>query len=429
MKRQTMHTHANTQRACGLDFGTSNSTLGTAQGGNLRLIALEEGHVTVPSAVFFGQDLETQFLIGRAAVKAYTDGMPGRLMRSLKSILGSSLIDERTQVYRKRLAFSQVIEHYVASLKRRAEQSLSFDLDCVVHGRPVHFVDNDADADRYAEDSLRQIAHNIGFKHVSFQFEPIAAASDFERQVERDHIALIADIGGGTSDFTVVRLGPSARARADRASDILATGGMRLGGTDYDRYLSMNVFMPLLGYRSRQKRGDINVPSGPFVDLSTWASVHHVYDPKRLTEIKAIRHSAAEPDLLNRLLHVIEHRKAHSILIAAEAAKIALSDHSAHETDFAWIEKNLSAVAQREAFEVFTQSLFDRLKTASADCVKHAGLTHDKITAVFFTGGTSSIPSVRRAILSNFEGALVVDGDKFGSVGLGLSIEAARRYG
>ena len=129
------------------------------------------------------------------------------------------------------------------------------------------------------------------------------------------------------------------------------------------------------------------------------------------------------------MLRVVEHRQVHSILMAAEAAKIALSEQNTHETDLSWIEKNLKALSTRAAFETATRHLYDRLRSASAACVKAAGLRNEQLTAVFFTGGTSSIPNVRQAILSNFDGALVIDGDRFGSVGKGLSIEAARRYG
>ncbi len=424
-----MKTSPSAKAHCGLDFGTSNSTLGTFADGKAQLLPLENDSTAIPSAVFFGTEPASQFLIGRAAVSAYVDGEPGRLMRSLKSILGSSLVDERTQVFRRRIAFAEVIQLYVAALKARAEQFGQMELASVVMGRPVHFVDNDPEADQYAEETLRQIAVSAGFKHVSFQFEPIAAAQDFEQQVEREHVALIADIGGGTSDFTIARLSPASRSKADRASDILATGGIRLGGTDYDRQLSMASFMPLLGYGSLQKRGDIDVPSGPYWDLSTWANIHHLYDPKRLFEIRAVRHSAMEPLLLNRLIHVVEQRRCHSLLIEVEAAKIALSQVNDVTSPLGWIEPGLCANSTREAFEKSTKRLFDRLAEASTQCVRAAGLQNDQVTTVFFTGGTSSIPSVRQAILNHFPDADVVDGDRFGSVGLGLAVESARRYG
>src|ERR1700682_659352 len=190
---------------CGLDFGTSNTTLGTIEGHAPVLVALEDGEGTIPSAIFYETD--GAVLIGRRAVEAYVEGAPGRLMRSLKSVLGTSLIDETTRLGRERVSFRDVIAYYLGAVKRRAEQATGRELCNVVHGRPVHFVDNSDDADRKAERTLREIAREVGFDEVTFQFEPIAAALDYERQISTEEIALIADIGGGTLGFSVVRRG------------------------------------------------------------------------------------------------------------------------------------------------------------------------------------------------------------------------------
>ena len=219
--------------ACGLDFGTSNTTFGSMIGNAPSLVPLEGAQTTIPSAIFYERD--GAVLIGRRAIDAYVDGGPGRLMRSLKSVLGTSLIDETTQVGRERSSFRDVIAYYLGAVKRRAEQAAGREFRNVVHGRPVHFVDNAPAADRKAEATLRAIVREIGFDNVTFQFEPIAAALDYERQIVREEIALIADIGGGTSDFSIVRLSPDRHRKAERQSDILANDGVRIGGTDFDR--------------------------------------------------------------------------------------------------------------------------------------------------------------------------------------------------
>ena len=159
-------------------------------------------------------------------------------------------------------------------MKRRAEQATGREFRHVVHGRPVHFVDNAPEADRKAEETLRAIAREIGFDEVTFQFEPIAAALDYERQIAAEEIALIADIGGGTSDFSIVRLGPRVTARPIAPADILANDGVRIGGTDFDRQLSLGVVMPLLGFGSAMKRAGLDVPSSYFHDLATWSNIN-----------------------------------------------------------------------------------------------------------------------------------------------------------
>ena len=212
-------------------------------------------------------------------------------MRSLKSVLGTSLIDETTRLGRERTSFRDVIAYYLGAVKRRAEQATGRELRDVVHGRPVHFVDNAPDADRKAEQTLREIAREIGFDEVTFQFEPIAAALDYERQIATEEVALIADIGGGTSDFSIVRLGPQRHGKADRAADILANDGVRIGGTDFDRQLSLGVVMPLFGFGSPMKRAGLDVPSSYFHDLATWSNINRMYEPRVIADIRQVRHA------------------------------------------------------------------------------------------------------------------------------------------
>ncbi|MDC7786812.1 Hsp70 family protein [Rhodoplanes sp. TEM] len=416
-------------RACGLDFGTSNSTLGVAGADAPALLALDHGSTTVPSAVFFGLDHAHHVLIGRDAIAAYVDGVQGRFMRSLKSILGTPLIDEKTQLLRRRVAFREIVRTYVETLKHRAEAQSGCPLDRVVHGRPVHFVDGDAAADSRAEATLADIARQAGFSEVSFQYEPVAAAFDYERSVAAETLALVADIGGGTSDFSVVRLGPDRRGRDERKRDILASGGTRLGGTDYDRALALAAVMPALGFRTLMTRGDVEVPSGPYFDLATWATVNRLYDKAVLPELKLVRREAREPKLLARLIHLIEMRRGHSVLIEVERGKIALSDAEETTIPLDWLEKGLHPAATRPQFEAATVPLGERLRNTVRETIAAAGLAAEAIDAVFFTGGGSLVPSVRAAVRAVLPEAAVVDGDRFGAVGLGLTIEAQRRYG
>jgi hypothetical chaperone protein len=410
--------------ACGLDFGTSNTTLGIGSGGVPSLVPLEGAHRTLPSAIFFapGRDAE----IGRAAIESYVEGTPGRLMRALKSVLGSALVEESTPVGRERIRFRDVIARYLTAVKARAEAETGLSLDAVVHGRPVHFVDDDPAADRKAEDTLRQIAEGIGFRHVRFQFEPIAAALDYERTVTGEEIALIADIGGGTSDFSIVRLSPERHRREDRADDILANDGVRIGGTDFDRTLSLGAVMPLLGLGSPMKRGDLAVPNAYFHDLATWSSINRLYNAKTLREIDEVVRDAARPDLVTRLRRVVEAERGHSLAMAVEGAKIATSDSGQGQVDLGWVEPDLSAGVDRPRLAAHTEDLARRMAQRIGRCLDQAGLTADRIDALFLTGGSTGLPHVRAALTASVPGARVVDGDTFGSVGLGLTLEAAR---
>ncbi len=413
--------------ACGLDFGTSNTTLGLATGERPALASLEGSHRTIPSAIFFEPGREP--LIGRSGIERYVEGVPGRLMRSLKSVLGSSLIDETTQIGRERVRFRAVIARYLAAVKARAEEQAGHALDSVVHGRPVHFVDDDPAADRKAEDTLRAIAGEVGFREVRFQYEPIAAALDYEQSVTREEIALIADLGGGTSDFSIVRLSPERHGRAERADDILANDGVRIGGTDFDRSLSVGTVMPLLGLGSLMKRADLRVPNGYFHDLATWSSINRLYDRRTLREIDELERDAGQPELIRRLRTVVETERGHSLAMQVEGAKIAASDRDHGRIELGWIEPDLAIALDRTGLAEHTNRLSVRIAERIERCLAQAGLAADAIDALFLTGGTTGLPHVRAALTACVPQARVIDGDTFGSVGIGLTIEAMRVFG
>jgi hypothetical chaperone protein len=412
---------------CGLDFGTSNTTLGTIENHAPVLAALESDHTTIPSAIFY--EVDGEVLIGRRAIEAYVEGAPGRLMRSLKSVLGTSLIEETTRLGRERVRFRDVIAYYLSAVKRRAEQATGRELRDVVHGRPVHFVDNAPDADRKAEQTLREIAREVGFDDVTFQFEPIAAALDYERLISSEEVALIADIGGGTSDFSIVRLGPQRHGKADRSADILANDGVRIGGTDFDRQLNLGVVMPLFGFGSAMKRAGLDVPSSYFHDFATWSSINRMYEPRVLADIRQVRQEASEPELLDRLVRVVEEQRGHTLAMEVEDAKIALSEQRQAEIPLEWVAPGLAASISRADLVSHTKNLADRIAARIQNCLAQAGLSADSIDAVFLTGGSVKLAHVRKAITRAVPAARMVDGDTFGAVGKGLTLEALRRYG
>ncbi len=415
--------------ACGLDFGTSNTTLGVPDAGDgFRLLALDGTRTTLPTAVFF--DFEADAVtIGQAAVDSYVSGVEGRLMRSIKSMLGTDLIDADTALRKGRISFRAVIGTFLDTVKRRAEETLGAELGDVVVGRPVHFVDGDPAGDAAAEETLGAIARAAGFRNVSFQFEPIAAALDYEQQVTGEELALIADIGGGTSDFSVVRIGPDRRGKPDRSGDILANDGIRVGGTDFDRDFSLATAMPELGHGSALKRAGLLAPKSVYFDLATWSKINFLYTAKALAELERLMRDSAVPEKIERLIGIVEHRQGHALAMAVERAKIALSDHPEAQLALDWGEGSLALPVDVPGLNRATGSLAARIGTRIRDCLADAGVTPDRIDAVFLTGGSTLLPQVRAAILAEAPDARVVEGNIFGSVGLGLTVEAQRRYG
>ena len=269
--------------ACGLDFGTSNSAIGIARGDAVALAPLEDDKTLMPSAVFFDYEAH-RVLFGSDAIAAYVGQTEGRLMRALKTILGSPLIDEKTSLGSRMVPLTEVVGIFVRHLKHKAEAFAGQEITAVVHGRPVHFVDGDAEADARAQAVLETIARQAGFRDVVFVPEPIAAAWHYEQTVQAEELVLIADIGGGTSDFSVVRIGPQRRGRIDRSGDILATAGVRVGGTDFDSALSLAAVMPLLGLGTRLVEKDLPMPNALYHELATWATINFAYTYKNERE-------------------------------------------------------------------------------------------------------------------------------------------------
>ncbi|TPK24620.1 Hsp70 family protein [Mesorhizobium sp. B2-5-9] len=412
----------------GIDFGTSNSTVGVIRNGKARLVPLEGGQPTLPSAVFFNfEDGHTYF--GRRAIGDYTDSIEGRLMRSLKSVLGSSLAHEKTRIKARQIGFIDIIGLFIGHLRTRLEEDAGGVVESVVLGRPVQFVDDDAQADAEAQRELEKAARAQGFKHIAFQFEPIAAALDYEQKVTREELALIIDMGGGTSDFSIVRVSPERARSTDRKDDILASRGIHIGGTDFDRLLSIAHVMPQLGYLSATKDGKRNLPASYFIDLATWQRINLVYTAKAMTHLRQIRYEAARADLVDRFIHIVEHRYGHALAALVEKAKIELTDMSSADVAVKLPGAAFAAGITRDGLEATIARDIERVTETVAQTIRDAGVKPSDITAVFLTGGSTAIPLARREILSLVPRASVIEGDMFGSVGLGLALDAQRKFG
>ena len=410
----------------GIDFGTSNSTVSLADQTRSWLIPLEGDEVTLPSAVFWEADgAPPQF--GRAAIAAYVSGEDGRLMRGLKSTLGSSLIDERTVVGGRAVSFVDVLSRFFGQMRKQLDAAAA-GMTKVVLGRPVHFVDDDAAADSKAQAVLEQIARAHGFAEVLFQYEPIAAALQYEQGVQAEELVLIVDIGGGTSDFSVVRVSPDRARAADRAADILANDGIRVGGTDFDRLLSLAEVMPHLGYLTTTGHGKAIMPRHYYLDLATWHRINFLYTQRVAADLKALTAEADRPELLARMVRVVAGRHGHALAMEVEAAKIALSQAESTRITLKELAGGPNPVIRREAFEAAVEAPVDRVRARIAKVLAEAGVSADQIGTVFMTGGSSGLPVLRGAVAAALPGVAIATGDMLGSVGAGLALDARRRF-
>lgn len=425
---------------CAIDFGTSNSAVAIPDGGSMRLVELEPGHTTMPTAVFyFEEGPETNGpprAFGRAAQAAYVEGAEGRLMRSMKSILGSSLVDQTTDVGGGRgVKYLDIIAGYLRHLKLLAEQQAGgAPIRHAMLGRPVFFVDDDPTRDAQAQATLEAAARLVGFEEVHFQYEPLAAAFDFERSVTTgEQIVLVADIGGGTSDFSVVRVGPQRAARLDRKSDILANHGLHVAGTDFDRRVELASILREFGYGamgpSVQGARPKEVPSKLYFDLATWHLINTVYSPQRVAELRGMRSFYANPVHHQRLMTVVAERLGHELAARAEAAKIEVANGGATQIDLGHVERALSvAFTEQDAVQALGGDI-GRIADAALATVAQAGLSAGQIDALYFTGGSTGLRLLAQAIGAAFPQARVVTGDRFASVAAGLGLHAQRWFG
>ena len=414
-------------RACGIDFGTSNSTVGWLRPGQDSLLPLEDGKITLPSVIFFNTE-ERRPVYGRLALHEYLEGYEGRLMRSLKSLLGSKLLKSETTVLGSALPFKELLGFFIGELKNRAERLAERSFEEVVLGRPVFFVDDDAAADQEAQNTLVAVAHKLGFKEVSFQYEPIAAAFDYESGLDREELVLIVDIGGGTSDFSLVRLAPERHQLAERQDDILATGGVHIGGTDFDKQLSLAGVMPLFGYGSRMK-SDAFMPTSYHLNLATWHTINALYAQKTQLALQNMRYDIVDATGIDRLFGLIEQRAGHWLAMQVEDSKIALSEQDARAIDLSRVEPGLVAELTRPLFEDAIEPLLERIRASLTQLLADAGIAAEQVDTLFFTGGSSGVPALRQSVAAMLPNARSVEGNTFGSIGSGLAIEAKKRYG
>ena len=423
-----------------IDFGTSNSAVALPQGAaGVKLVELEPGQLTMPTAVFYradtpAQQLEADRLYGRAAVAAYVEGTDGRLMRSMKSILGSSLLDQSTDIGAGRaVRYRDVVTGYLRHLKQRAEAEAGHAVDLAVLGRPVFFVDDEPARDAQAQAALEAAAHRVGFREVQFQYEPIAAALDYESRVSCEQRVLVADIGGGTSDFSLVRVGPARRGRAERRDDILANHGVHKAGTDFDRHVELAAILPLLGYRALRpaKAGEAprEVPSGVYFDLATWHLINTVYAPARVAELRSMKGWYAEPRHHARLMTTVQERLGHALAAAAEQAKIDVATTGQAQIDLHLLEAQLAASLQEDQAADALETDLAHIVTAARETARQAGVTPQDVDALYFTGGSTGLKPLVQRIAACFPAAEQVRGDRFASVAQGLGLHARAVFG
>ena len=400
----------------GLDFGTSNTAAGLFDGTRPVAVPLEPGKDTIPTAVFV-DFADRAFIYGSAAATAMQDGLEGRFMRALKSILGTPIAQEPRMFLNERLTLIEVIARFLAEVKLRSEKATGQTFETALSGRPVKFHSQSPEKDAQAELDLRKAYQIAGFKDVSFLPEPEAAAL----AVEGDGTMLIVDIGGGTSDFTLC-------TRKGGKTDVIASRGLRLGGTDFDRTLSLAQAMPLFGMGA-----DINAeigsrkhpaPRALFHDLASWEKIAFVYDPALLRDVQKWVRLADHPVLFERLVSILDLHLGHDVAYAVEAGKIAANEQDAAQIDLGIVEKGLTAQISSSILSHEFAAYADAIGQEALLTVADAGLSPDKVEQVVFVGGSSLLSVIKSGLAQRFPDSSLVYSEVFTAVVHGLAIAA-----
>lgn len=422
-------------RAVGVDFGTTNSAIAAADGPAApRLATFADGDGRQPifrSILYFDGDGAGEggpaVFAGPLAIERYLSGDgDGRLVQSLKSFLASRSFSA-TSVMGSSLRLEEIVSLFLTELRRAAERELGPLGGSAVVGRPVRFAGAaNATDDQRALDRLRTAFRLAGFDEVFFEYEPVAAAYFYERQLDRDELILIADFGGGTSDFSLLRVGPGPRASGCREEQILGSDGIGIAGDAFDGCIVRNAVAPHLGlgaeYRSIFGRL-LRVPAWIYADLQRWHHLSFLRSPKTMGILFDLRRESTAAEKFDALIHLVQRGLGFQLYRSVERVKLELSETPSGRLFFENGPVAISEEIVREDFEQWVSESLEAVSSCVDGLFGRTGVNPDEVGRVFMTGGSSFVPAVRAIFAERFPGRLRTGGE-LTSVAAGLALRA-----
>jgi hypothetical chaperone protein len=426
-------------RAFGIDFGTTNSALALADGhGAPRLAEFARGGGqktrTFRSVVYFEQEPDgrgaPRELAGPRAIARYLAATEkGRLVQSLKSFLAARDFS-KTRILEREYRLEALIAVLLRAMVGEAEKELGPVAGPVVVGRPVRFVSARAPEDEeLALARLRAAFAMAGLENVVFEYEPIAAAYHYERTLERDELILIGDFGGGTSDFSLLRVGPEARRERARggARGVLGNAGVPVAGDVFDGRIVRAVVAPALGLGSEFRSifgAVLPVPRWIYGHLERWHHLSFLRSPRTLALLFDLQRDALEPARLEALVHVVREDLGFPLHRSVEHAKLALTREESARLRFVDEPVRIEVPLARADFEHWIEPELDAIEACVDGLLADTGVARGDVDRVFLTGGSSLVPAVRALFASRFGVERVRAGDELVSVASGLALRA-----
>jgi hypothetical chaperone protein len=428
----------------GIDFGTTNSSVALmTPGADVQLASFSYLGAQIPSfrSVLYIEQMKSangakrsHSLTGPAAIEHYLQAdEKGRLIQSLKSHLPSRLLTG-TEVFGRRIRVEELISRILGDLRKQAERQFGRPIREATVGRPVNFVGAENEEDNaFAVERLREAFTLAGFEQVRFELEPIAAAYAYEAALDHDELILIGDFGGGTSDFSLIRVGPSIRSRGRTPQDLLGNSGVGLAGDAFDARIVRKLVSPSLGSNSEARSFNKNLPAVPawiYANLERW---HHL-SFLRTNNVREILRGACvralEPEKIEALIAVIDGDLGYPLHQAVQQVKFELSHRDAAEFRFRDGTAHASFIdlripVTRAEFESWIADEIAAIERSIDQLLSASGVDARDVDRVFLTGGSSFVPAVRRIFSTRFGGDRIRGGNEFTSVAHGLALRAA----
>jgi hypothetical chaperone protein len=423
----------------GIDFGTTNSSVALAcEDSRVQLASFSssgEEMFSFRSLLYFeqhewaGGQKRTHGFTGHAAIERYLEAdEKGRLVQSLKSHLSSRTLTG-TEVFGRRHKLEELISRMLGDLRKQAERQFERPIRYAMVGRPVRFVGAETDEDDdFAVSRLREAFTLAGYERVDFELEPVAAAYTYEATLDHDELIMIGDFGGGTSDFSLLRVGPRVRKRGRTPQDLLGNSGVGLAGDAFDARLVRKLVSPALGSDSEARSLNKILPAVPawiYANLERWHYLSFLRTNNVREILKSARIRALEPEKIEALIAIIDEDLGYQLHQAVQRVKFELSRRHSAVFCFKHGNMDLNIPVTRGAFEAWIAEDLRSIERCVDGLLESAGVHAREVDRVFLTGGSSFVPAVRHIFATRFGVERIRGGNEFTSVAYGLALRAA----
>ncbi|HDG1689847.1 TPA: molecular chaperone [Kluyvera georgiana] len=439
----------------GFDYGTANCSVAVMQDGAPRMLMMENGSTLLPSMLSAPtREAVSEWLYRHHQVPATGDETQALLRRAMNynrdediEVLGNSVqfglaslkqyIDDPEEVYfvkspksflgasglkpQQVAVFEDLVCSMMLHIRQQAQSQLQESIEQAVIGRPINFQGlGGDDANAQAVGILQRAAQRAGFRDVVFQYEPVAAGLDFEASLSEEKRVLVVDIGGGTTDCSVLLMGPQWRTRHDREQSLLGHSGCRVGGNDLDIALAFKSLMPLLGMGGETEKG-IALPILPWwnaVAINDVPAQTDFYSSANGRLLRDLARDARDAEKVALLYKVWQQRLSYRLVRSAEESKIALSENAQIDTRLPFISDTLATAISQDGLEAALNQPLTRILEQVQLALENSS---EKPDVIYLTGGSARSPLIKKALAEQLPGIPIAGGDDFGSVTAGLA--------